>query len=95
MLPEATTGGTTPGENGTNGTNGSNGSGGTGGSGGSGGGPGTTTVESGAGNGATVGSSAGGGEGLPFTGMPVGPVAAIGGALTAAGATLRRLVRRR
>jgi hypothetical protein len=44
--------------------------------------------------GATAGGGGGGGEQLPFTGMEVGPVAAMGAALATAGATLRRWARR-
>ena len=49
------------------------------------------------GSGGSAGGRAGvgsGSESLPFTGMDVGPVAALGAGLTAAGATLRRLARR-
>jgi hypothetical protein len=56
--------------------------------------PGTSSggaVPGSAGGGAGIGT---GGESLPFTGMAVGPVAALGAGLTAAGATLRRLARR-
>jgi hypothetical protein len=43
-----------------------------------------------------VGSTAAapGGEDLPFTGLPLGPIAALGAALTGAGAALRRLTRK-
>jgi hypothetical protein len=64
---------------------------------GGGGTPSGTGGVSGASAGGGGGSSptgAAGGSGLPFTGFPVAVVAAIGGALTASGAALRRAVRR-
>jgi hypothetical protein len=55
-------------------------------------GSGTSPVEAGSnGGGGGVGS---GTESLPFTGMAVGPVAALGAGMTAAGAALRRRTRR-
>ena len=41
-----------------------------------------------------LGGFGSGSDSLPFTGMAVGPVAALGAGLTAAGATLRRFARR-
>jgi hypothetical protein len=41
------------------------------------------------------GNGGGGGGGLPFTGLAVGVLAAVGSALTAGGVALRRIVRRR
>jgi alkaline phosphatase len=48
----------------------------------------------GGGGGSTGGGGGGGGQ-LPFTGLVVGVVAAVGSGLTAGGALLRRLVSRR
>lgn len=56
---------------------------------------GTSSVAGGGPNGGGGGGGKGGGGSLPFTGLEVGIVAAAGSALTAAGATLRRAVRRR
>jgi hypothetical protein len=50
---------------------------------------------SGSGGSSPTGSSGGGGGGLPFTGLAIGAVAAAGSGLTAAGALLRRVARRR
>ncbi|HKP91594.1 MAG TPA: hypothetical protein VJT75_16630 [Thermoleophilaceae bacterium] len=62
-----------------------------GGGGGSGGGSG-----GGAGGGSGGGGSGGGGGGqLPFTGLAVGAMAAVGSGLTAAGTALRRALRER
>jgi hypothetical protein len=47
------------------------------------------------GGGGAGGGGGGGGKGLPFTGLEVGVVAAVGSALTATGAALRRAARRR
>jgi hypothetical protein len=58
----------------------------TGGGGGSGGGD---------GSGSGGGAGGGGGGELPFTGLAVGVLAAVGSGLTAAGEALRRRVRRR
>jgi len=56
------------------------------------GGGGTVGAGGGAGGGTGVGPS---GDGLPFTGFPAAAVAAIGSGFVAAGASLRRAVRRR
>lgn len=61
-----------------------------GGSGGGGGGSDPTGSGSGGGSG-----GGGGGKGLPFTGLAVGLVAAVGSGMTAAGGALRRAVRER
>jgi hypothetical protein len=53
------------------------------------------TSGGGAGGGTGAGGGGGGGKGLPFTGLEVGVVAAVGSALTATGAALRRATRRR
>ena len=62
---------------------------------GSGGGSGGAGGGSGAGGSGGGGSGGGGGDSLPFTGLAVGAVAAVGSALTAAGTALRRRLRAR
>ena len=61
-------------------------------SGSAGGGTGGGAAGGGAGGG---GGHGGGGGNLPFTGLALGAVAAVGSGLTAAGAALRRALRRR
>jgi hypothetical protein len=74
----------------------SSGTGGVVDSGGGGGGGGSDpTGGSGGGGGGAGGGGGGGGERLPFTGLAVGAMAAVGSGLTAAGTALRRAVRER
>jgi len=47
------------------------------------------------GGGSAPGGGGKGGTGLPFTGLEVGVVAAVGAALSATGAAMRRVARRR
>jgi hypothetical protein len=56
--------------------------------------PGSTTGNTGVESGSGGGGVGSGGDSLPFTGMAVGPVAALGAGLATAGATLRRHIRR-
>ena len=49
----------------------------------------------GAGGGGAGSGGGGGGGNLPFTGLAIGAIAAVGSGLAAGGAALRRLVRRR
>ncbi|MFL5779732.1 MAG: hypothetical protein ACJ760_00315 [Thermoleophilaceae bacterium] len=68
------------------------------GSGGAGGAGGVADSGGGGGSGGGSGGGAGGGGGggnLPFTGLAVGAVAAVGSGLTAAGTALRGFVKRR